>query len=131
MQFHFLFRHRKLHVVDGSDVAKSADSCPVVCPGLGLFLIDDYHVSLQLATVCYRFGVNVVPRRPPATFWELCQEALEDEMLRVLIVAGVISLVIGVLTEHAETGWIEGFAILLAGMEIMIIIELFLKPHSH
>ena len=57
----------------------------------------------------------MVPRRPPATFWEHCKDALGDEMLQVLVVAGVISLIIGVLTEHAETGWIEGFAILLAG----------------
>jgi magnesium-transporting ATPase (P-type) len=57
----------------------------------------------------------VVPRRPPATFWELSKEALEDVMLRVLIGAGVISLVVG-FVEHPATGWIEGFAILLAGM---------------
>lgn len=57
----------------------------------------------------------MVPRRPPASFWELCSEALEDVMLRVLIGAGVISLIVG-FVEHPSTGWIEGFAILLAGM---------------
>jgi hypothetical protein len=62
-----------------------------------------------------RFGVNVVPRKAPATYWEHIQDALGDEMLQVLIVAGLISLVIGIFADEHENGWIEGFAILLAG----------------
>lgn len=62
-----------------------------------------------------RFGLNVVPRRPPASFFELCRDALEDVMLRVLMVAGCISLAIGI-AQNPKSGWIEGFAVLLAGV---------------
>jgi hypothetical protein len=40
-------------------------------------------------------------------------------MLRVLMVAGCISLGIGV-AQNPVSGWIEGFAVLLAGMVVLI-----------
>jgi len=48
------------------------------------------------------------------TICELIQECLEDKILRILLVAALVSLIIGVLTEGLDTGWIEGFAIYLA-----------------
>lgn len=41
-------------------------------------------------------------------------ECLEDKILKILLVASAVSLVIGILTEGIETGWIEGFAIFVA-----------------
>ncbi len=41
-------------------------------------------------------------------------ECLEDKILKILLVAALVSLIMGVLTEGIETGWIEGFAIFIA-----------------
>lgn len=59
------------------------------------------------------FGENVVPRKPPNSFWELCLDALEDLMLRILIASGVFSLILNTI-NNPSSGWFEGLAILLA-----------------
>lgn len=43
-------------------------------------------------------------------------DALEDFMLRVLLVAGIVSIILEVISKADErsTAWIEGFAIILA-----------------
>ncbi len=43
-------------------------------------------------------------------------EAFEDFMLRVLTCAGIVSIVLEVISkaDHRSTAWIEGFAIILA-----------------
>lgn len=38
----------------------------------------------------------------------------EDELIKLMIFAGVISLVLGVITEGLRWGWIEGFSIFSA-----------------
>ena len=48
------------------------------------------------------------------TLCKLICEALDDLILRILILASVVNLVIGVITEGWEEGWIDGFAILVA-----------------
>ena len=51
---------------------------------------------------------NVIERRPPATYFELLWEALEDTTMRLLFVAGCVSLILGLtLEEDKETSWIE------------------------
>ncbi|XP_066921379.1 plasma membrane calcium-transporting ATPase 1-like [Clytia hemisphaerica] len=60
------------------------------------------------------FGVNFIPPKPAKTFLQLVFEALEDTILRILIVAAIVSLVLGMVIESVETGWIEGVAILVA-----------------
>mmetsp|Transcript_2008 Transcript_2008/g.4528 ORF Transcript_2008/g.4528 Transcript_2008/m.4528 type:complete len:1102 (+) Transcript_2008:36-3341(+) len=80
-----------------------------VNPSTGLITDDDH--SERIA----HFGHNrrLPPRRE--TFCELCWDATKDTTLRVLLAAGIVSLIIGaVLSEHPEYGWIEGFAILIA-----------------
>ena len=42
-----------------------------------------------------KFGENVIPRKSPKTLIELIEESLEDVMLRILIVCGIFSLVLG------------------------------------
>ena len=62
-----------------------------------------------------KFGVNFIPPVPPKGFWRLVWEAVwEDTTLRILIVAAIISLILGMVLEDPKTGWIEGFAILVA-----------------
>lgn len=43
-------------------------------------------------------------------------DALEDFMLRVLLLAGVVSIILEMISaaDHWTTAWIEGFAIILA-----------------
>eukprot|EP01099_Mayorella_cantabrigiensis_P000847 TRINITY_DN1359_c0_g1_i4.p1 TRINITY_DN1359_c0_g1~~TRINITY_DN1359_c0_g1_i4.p1 ORF type:complete len:779 (-),score=216.30 TRINITY_DN1359_c0_g1_i4:1168-3504(-) len=61
------------------------------------------------------FGRNVFPETLPASFWVLWWEALHDETLIILMVAAIISIVLGVsIGDDRGTDWIEGFAILVA-----------------
>jgi len=69
--------------------------------------------TIRLDARKQRFGENKVPRKDPATFLELIVESLEDFMVRVLIVAGVVSLILETV-ENPSIGWINGVAILLA-----------------
>ena len=70
------------------------------------------------------FGVNFIPPKPAKTFWRLVFEALEDTILRILIVAALVSLVLGMIIESVETGWIEGVAILVAVAVVSLVTAL-------
>lgn len=70
------------------------------------------------------FGKNFIPPKPPKTFLALIWEALEDTILRILIVAAVVSLILGMVIESVETGWIEGFAILVAVAVVSLVTAL-------
>ena len=59
------------------------------------------------------FGNNEPITKPLKTFLELVWEQLQDLVLQILIIAAIISLVIGMVT-HPEDGWLEGCAILVA-----------------
>ena len=50
-------------------------------------------------------------------------DALEDFMLRVLLVAGVISIILEMISKPAERShaWIEGFAIILAVFIVVLV----------
>ena len=48
-------------------------------------------------------------------------ESFEDEMLRILCVAAVVSLVLGIATEGIEKGWLEGTSILVAVVIIVTV----------
>jgi len=61
-----------------------------------------------------KYGVNSYTQQPPTPFWVLCKETLEDRMLQLLIVAGIVNVVIGIVEHGAETGWIDGAAVLIA-----------------
>jgi len=53
---------------------------------------------------------------------EFCWEALEDFTLRILLVCGIVSLILGVtIDEHPEIGWIDGFAIILAVVIVVLV----------
>eukprot|EP00753_Platysulcus_tardus_P017632 PLAT6452.2.p1 GENE.PLAT6452.2~~PLAT6452.2.p1 ORF type:complete len:1197 (+),score=723.54 PLAT6452.2:25-3591(+) len=60
------------------------------------------------------FGSNATEEAEPATYWDLIWEGLHDFTLVLLIVAAVVSIVLGIITEGPEEGWYEGVAILLA-----------------
>lgn len=60
------------------------------------------------------FGTNAPIKRSVNTFWDFVENSLEDEMLKILIVASVVSTIIGIWQDGFVTGWIEGFSIFLA-----------------
>ena len=47
------------------------------------------------------YGTNTVTEKPPVPFWKLCLDELGDAMLRILILAGIVSIVVG-LIQHPE-----------------------------
>lgn len=59
------------------------------------------------------YGQNVLPVAEKKTFIDFCKEVLEDTMLRILMVAGGVSIALG-LAEDQKSGWYEGAAIWFA-----------------
>lgn len=66
------------------------------------------------------FGSNVIPAKPPKTFLEFLVDAFKDTILIILMVAAVVSLLLGIFApencggHEDNTGWIDGFAIIVA-----------------
>jgi len=67
-----------------------------------------------------KYGTNVFTQDPPTSFVRLMLDVLNDKMLIVLIVAGVVNLVIGLIGGDGH-GWIDGFAVLLAVFIVVIV----------
>ena len=61
------------------------------------------------------FGDNKAIKPIRRTYFEICWDVLKDPILRILVISGLISLIIGAtLDDNPEYGWIEGFAIMVA-----------------
>lgn len=69
------------------------------------------------------FGANKTDPPPPKTLFELMLEALEDATLKILIVAALVSLALG-FYENPSSGWIEGTAILVAVVIVVLVTSL-------
>ena len=61
-----------------------------------------------------QYGENVFPEAPLKTYLEFLLDTFNDTTLLVLLVAACVSLVVGIVEEGTETGWIEGVAIYIA-----------------
>lgn len=61
-----------------------------------------------------QFGDNEPIVKPPKTIWEMILENFEDDMLKVLCGAAIVSLILGIATEGLREGWIEGVSIIAA-----------------
>lgn len=59
------------------------------------------------------YGVNNYPEPPMKGFLVLFIETFDDTVLQILMVAAMVSLVVGYI-EDPEKGWIEGVAIWIA-----------------
>ncbi|ULT98020.1 hypothetical protein L3Y34_005685 [Caenorhabditis briggsae] len=80
------------------------------------------------------FGKNEIPPAPSKSFWRLAWEALQDITLVILLVAALVSLGLSFYkppAEHAsndssesEAGWIEGVAILVAVLVVVLVTAL-------
>jgi P-type Ca2+ transporter type 2C len=80
---------------------------------LGISLTTGLTTS-QIESFRSKFGTNSFPESPMRGFFELFFEAFQDTTLMILIVAALVSLVIGIIEHGAKEGWIEGGAILIA-----------------
>lgn len=68
------------------------------------------------------FGANVIPDVPPKSFFALCLEAIQDRTLIVLMVAALISIVLGATVEKdKDVAWIDGVAILAAVVIVVLV----------
>uniref|UniRef100_A0A0N4ZC30 Calcium-transporting ATPase n=1 Tax=Parastrongyloides trichosuri TaxID=131310 RepID=A0A0N4ZC30_PARTI len=78
------------------------------------------------------FGKNEIPPVPSKSFWKLVWEALQDITMVILLASAVVSLVLsfykpphepsaGGDPTEAEAGWIEGVAILIAVVVVVLV----------
>ena len=68
------------------------------------------------------FGSNKVFVEPVPPFCTYVLEALEDMMLRILIVSAVVSIVLGcTLSDDPSTDWIDGVSILVAVVVVTLV----------
>ena len=54
------------------------------------------------------YGKNELTKKPPKPLYVLCFEQLQDPMLLVLCIAGLISIIVGAIEEPSH-GWIDGW----------------------
>lgn len=56
-----------------------------------------------------RYGDNTPVEKEPTTLCDLILDCLEDTMLRILLLAALVSTIIGMINEGVKTGWTEGY----------------------
>lgn len=86
-------------------------------------LESDADAGISSATASFRrehFGSNVLPSSPRASFWQLFVDTFDDGTVQILMVAAVVSLVVGLYDDPA-TGYVEGVAILLAVLVVSLV----------
>ncbi|XP_019456853.1 PREDICTED: calcium-transporting ATPase 9, plasma membrane-type-like [Lupinus angustifolius] len=67
------------------------------------------------------FGTNTYPRKKGRSFWRFLWEAWQDLTLIILIIAAVVSLVLGIKTEGLEEGWYDGGSIAFAVILVIVV----------
>ena len=71
-------------------------------------------ISLNKEELSWRiqnYGTNKFPPEKSLNILDFILECFEDATLKVLLIAAIVSLVIGLLKEGLKTGWIEGSGI--------------------
>ena len=68
------------------------------------------------------FGRNYIESDPPKWFIALALDALSDKVLLILIGAAILEIVLGLtVSEHKDTAWVEGAAILVAVAVVVLV----------
>ncbi|KAJ1979533.1 plasma membrane calcium [Dimargaris verticillata] len=74
-----------------------------------------------------QYGKNVLPKVQIKSFWRLAWEALQEKILILLTVAAVVSLALGIYEDvtgddpnEPKVNWVEGFAIIVAIMIVVL-----------
>eukprot|EP01132_Coremiostelium_polycephalum_P003264 gene3264-4087_t len=68
-----------------------------------------------------RYGSNKMDEVPSKSFLFFVWEAIHDKTLIILICAAVVSIVLGLTVEDRKTGWIDGTAILMAVLIVVMV----------
>ena len=66
------------------------------------------------------YGANVFAEAELASFLDMCKDILSDPMLIVLLVAGVVSIALG-LADSLDHGWYEGASIIFAVFLVTVV----------
>ena len=121
----FIFQPNELHYMQGSFsvLAEMGGS-----QGLASALRSDVKTGLQPdeadAAVFDRrralYGSNVFAQAELPSFLQLCADILSDPMLIVLLIAGVVSIALG-LVDSLSHGWYEGASIILAVVLVTLV----------
>ncbi|CAL9112259.1 unnamed protein product [Musa textilis] len=67
------------------------------------------------------FGANTYPQKKGRSFWVFLWEACQDLTLIMLMVAAVLSLVLGIKTEGIKEGWYDGGSIAFAVILVIVV----------
>ncbi|XP_064998251.1 calcium-transporting ATPase 5, plasma membrane-type-like isoform X1 [Musa acuminata AAA Group] len=67
------------------------------------------------------FGANTYPQKKGRSFWVFLWEACQDLTLVMLMVAAVLSLVLGIKTEGIKEGWYDGGSIAFAVILVIVV----------
>ncbi|EDV24949.1 uncharacterized protein TRIADDRAFT_25320 [Trichoplax adhaerens] len=67
------------------------------------------------------FGVNVIPEPEAKSFLRLMWEAMQDLTLIILMCSAAVSLILGLTIEIESNGWIEGVAILVSVIVVVLV----------
>ncbi|XP_072981011.1 calcium-transporting ATPase 5, plasma membrane-type-like isoform X1 [Typha angustifolia] len=78
---------------------------------------DDAELSHRRAV----FGANTYPRKKGRSFLRLLWEASHDLTLNILMVAAVLSLTLGMITEGVSQGWYDGGSISFAIILVILV----------
>ena len=99
--------------------------------GIAKTLQTDLKKGIDASTVEKRqeqFGKNELSKRKPVTFLEMVIDALKDRVIQILLVAAILSIIFGLALPNPhtgkreyETGWIEGFAILISVFVVVMV----------
>lgn len=60
------------------------------------------------------YGNNKPEEKRGVTYWEIIWDGLHDVTLIILIIAALVSIVLGIYSEGWQSGWLDGAAILFA-----------------
>ena len=67
------------------------------------------------------FGANHMPTAKPSSIWQLAWDAATDTTLIILTIAAIISLVLGLTVASEGSSWIEGVAIMVAVIAVVVV----------
>jgi len=84
----------------------------------------DLKTGIEPSTIKERqevYGKNSFPPPKIKSLYELVMENFDDPINRVLCVAAVVSLIIGIAKEGIHEGWIEGTSIMIALVIIIVV----------
>ncbi|KAH0573804.1 Calcium-transporting ATPase [Spironucleus salmonicida] len=73
-------------------------------------------LSQQQVVTNQKWGQNKIPDRPPEPFWKIFLGTFKDPTLIILIIAAIVSIIIGsaIPAQRKHGGYIDGIAILVA-----------------